>query len=427
MLSVTKFWVWLSIVCPPDIAWQVYRHFGSPEKAYFADTAEYQAVEGLTARQIAQMEDRTTATQRVERILEDCDRLGVHISTWQDADYPERLRNIYTPPMVLYLLGRPLRLEEECAIAVAGSRRCSAYGRSMAEKFSRDLTRQGALVVTGMAPGCDEAALIGAMRAGGSVAALLPGGVDVPFVDNAYYRQLYRDVPSLGTLISTYPPGTANDHAHFRFRNPVLTGLCVVTFCIEAPARSGVMQVAACAHDQQRTVYTIPANLTSTSAAGTNALLCSGLALPVMSAEDLLLPYRERYTRLTTAPSTAPKRKTPPPKSAVTEPEQKTQSAAPKAEKSPASGAETAPSQQKKVDSGEKSDYIDLRKSRATFTDDEQAVLLALQAGEKSAEELTAETGVPSARVLAALTLLTLRGYVEELSGGRFKTELRVK
>ncbi|MCD7837814.1 MAG: DNA-protecting protein DprA, partial [Clostridiales bacterium] len=303
MLSVTKFWVWLSNVCPPDVAWRVYRHFGSPETAYFADADEYRAIEGLSSKQIALLEDKSAAFRQVEQILANCDRLGAHISTWQDADYPERLRNIYTPPMVLYFLGKPLRLEEECAVAMAGSRRCSAYGRSMAEKFSRDLTRQGALVVTGMAPGCDEAALIGAMRAGGPVAALLPGGVDVPFEDNAYYRQLYRDVASLGTLISTYPPGTPNDHAHFRFRNPVLTGLCVTTLCIEAPSRSGVLQVAACAQEQQRTVYTIPANLTSASAAGTNALLCGGMALPVMSAEDLLLSYRERYTRLTPAAS----------------------------------------------------------------------------------------------------------------------------
>ncbi|MCD7928764.1 MAG: DNA-protecting protein DprA [Clostridiales bacterium] len=427
MLSVTKFWVWLSTVCSPDAAWRVYRHFGSPETAYFADMDEYQAVEGLTARQIAQLADKTAATRRVEQILADCDKLGAHISTWQDADYPERLRNIYTPPMVLYFLGRPLRLEEECAVAMAGSRRCSAYGRSMAEKFSRGLTRLGALVVTGMAPGCDEAALIGAMRAGGPVAALLPGGVDVPFEDNAYYRQLYRDVASLGTLISTYPPGTPNDHAHFRFRNPVLTGLCVVTLCIEAPARSGVLQVAACAQDQQRTVYTIPANLTSASAAGTNALLCNGLALPVMSAEDLLLPYRESYARLNPTPSAAAKPKAPPSKPAASQPENRDASPRPETAKVTAPRAEVPPAAEKKVDSGEKSDYIDLRKSRSTFTDDEQAVLLALQAGEKSAEELTAETGVPSARILAALTLLTLRGHVEELSGGRFKTGLRVK
>ncbi|MCC8074485.1 MAG: DNA-processing protein DprA [Clostridiales bacterium] len=416
MLSVTKFWVWLSTVCEPDIAWRVYCHFGSPETAYFADADEYRAVEGLSSKQIAQLGDKSASSQRVEQILADCDRLGVHISTWQDADYPERLRNIYTPPLVLYFLGKPLRLEEECAIAMAGSRRCSAYGRSMAEKFSRDLTRQGALVVTGMASGCDEAALIGAMQAGGPVAALLPGGVDVPFEDNAYYRQLYRDVASLGTLISTYPPGTDNDHAHFQFRNPVLTGLTVATLCIEAPSRSGVLQVAAFAQEQQRTVYTIPANLTSTSAAGTNALLCNGLALPVLSAEDLLLPYRDRYPRL------APK-----PRAAAPKPEKTAPVPAPETAKRTDPEAAAAPNQQKKVDSGEKSDYIDLRKSGSTFTDDEQAVLLALQAREKSAEELTAETGVPTSRTLAALTLLTLRGYVEELSGGRFKTELRVK
>ncbi|MCD7887795.1 MAG: DNA-protecting protein DprA [Clostridiales bacterium] len=414
MLSVTKYWVWLSTVCDPDAAWRVYRHFGSPETAYFADAAEYRAIEGLSARQLARLEDKSSASRQVEQILADCERLGVHISTWQDADYPERLRNIYTPPTVLYFLGHSLQLGEACAIAMAGSRRCSAYGRSMAERFSRELTQQGALVVTGMASGCDEAALIGAMRAGGPVAALLPGGVDVPFENNAYYRRLYGDVASLGALISPYPPGTPNDHAHFRFRNPVLTGLCVATLCVEAPSRSGVLQVAACAQDQQRTVYTVPANLTSSASAGTNDLLCSGLALPVLSAEQLLLPYRDRYVRLARAASAPQPEKAPP-------------SPAPTAAKKAAPEAEVPPKKQKKVDSGQKSDYIDLRKSDSVFTDDEQAVLLALQPGEASTEELAARVDIPVDRMMSALTLLHLRGLVEELPGSRFKTELRVK
>ncbi|MCD8008765.1 MAG: hypothetical protein LUF68_07520, partial [Clostridiales bacterium] len=119
--------------------------------------------------------------------------------------------------------------------------------------------------------------------------------------------------------------------------------------------------------------------------------------------------------------------KAPPAKPAASQPDNRDASPRPDTAKVSAARAEVPPAAEKKVDSGEKSDYIDLRKSRSTFTDDEQAVLLALQAGEKSAEELTAETGVPSARILAALTLLTLRGHVEELSGGRFKTGLRVK
>lgn len=420
MLSVTKFWIWLSVASDPAAAWLVYRHFGSPETAYFADTAQYRAIEGLEERQIAAFGDKST--HRAERILADCHRLGVHISTWQDADYPERLRNIHTPPLVLYFLGRPLHMEEECVIAMAGTRRCSSYGCSMARKFAYDLTKQGALVVTGMASGCDEAALVGAMQAGGPVAALLPGGVDVPFYDNDHYRQLYRDVAAYGTLVSTYPPGTPNDHSHFRFRNPVLTGLSVATLCIEASNRSGVLHVAACAQEQQRTLYTIPANLTSSHAAGTNALLCSGLALPVMSASDLLLTYQASFPQLTADSPRQPQAKAPrtaPEKSVKKEP-------LPTINKGKSAPEPTAPSE-KKVDTGERTDYIDLRNSNDTFTDDEQAVLLALQTGDRTGEELIAETNIPSPRVMATLTLLTLRGYVEELSGGRFRATVRVR
>lgn len=409
MLSAIKFWVWLSTVSDPYAAWQMYQHFGSPESAFYADAEALREVPGLNQKQLAAFQSPTLSG--AEQILHDCQQLGVHISTWQDADYPERLRSIPTPPLVLYLLGRPLHLEEECVIAMAGTRRCSSYGQAMAARFAGSLTRCGALVLTGMASGCDLAALNGALQANGPVAVLLPGGVNVPFVDNSYYRRLYDTVSRQGTLISTYPPGTPNDHRNFFYRNSVLTGLSSATLVIEAGQRSGTLNVAGRAQEQQRTLYSIPANLDSPTAAGTNTLICSGHALPVSSAEQILLPFYATFPRLRLDSRRISHGK-----------------AVPVGEKSPEKPApgsnfsqKVPPAAKKGVDTAADSDYIDLQAASSDFTDDEKALLRALESGHKTAEDLTAETGVPSSRALAALTTLTLRGFLKELAGGFFE------
>lgn len=420
-MAAAKFWIWLSAVGDPSAAWKVFQYFGDAEKAYFADPEEYQNIPGLRANQAAPFLNKEQGAKRVARIVADCKAKGVHICTWESAEYPQRLRHIDVPPLVLYLLGRPLNLEEECVVAMAGTRRCSPYGQAMSQRFAHQLTEEGALVLTGVASGCDEAAVVGALQAGGPLAVLLPGGVDIPFENTDFYRTLYQNIAALGTLISTYPPGTPNDHSHFRYRNSVLTGLSTAVLVVEAGLRSGTLNVAANANDQGRTVYTIPANLDSPTAMGTNGLLCSGQAFAVMSAEDIVVTVRDSFERLRQ------------PKAAKKHPvkgEKPLQDIA-KTEPAPLMNAaeEISPvdTTEKKVDTVSVSDYIDLKAAQNDYTDDELAVLLALQDGACTSEELTARTEVPSSRMLAALTLLTLRGSVKECGSGRFETSVRVK
>jgi DNA processing protein len=420
VLTATKFWLWLSLASDLKAAWLAYQHFGAPETAYFASEKQYQEIEGLNARQIADFSNKSM--ERVEQTLNDCHRLGVQIATWQDASYPERLRDISVPPVVLYFKGRPIQLDAECTIAVAGTRKCSNYGKNMAYRFARDLVRQGAVVVTGVAEGCDEAAVHGALDGGGTVVALLPGGVDVPFYNSVYYQQLYRDIAERGTLLSPYPPGTSNDHRHFQYRNPILTGLSVATLCVEASFRSGVMNVANCALEQGRSLYAVPANIDSRSAMGTNRLICDGLALPVMSASDILITSQASYQHLRVfhSSSFSPPQKTvptppaPPDKPVLTP--QTSLASSPSAPEIPSFS-------EKKVDTGDNSAYIDLRNDDDTLTEDEKILLQILRSGASSSEELTAESGLSTSRTMTALTLLVLKGRAEELEGGRFQVK----
>lgn len=135
-MASAKFWIWLSAVGDPVAAWKIYEHFGDVEKAYFADPEEYKLIPGLRAHQIAPFLNKEQGSKLVSKIVADCRALGVHICTWESADYPERLRYIDVPPLVLYLLGRPLRIEEECVVAMAGTRRCSPYGQAMSWRFA---------------------------------------------------------------------------------------------------------------------------------------------------------------------------------------------------------------------------------------------------------------------------------------------------
>lgn len=410
MLTTTKFWLWLTSRVPLMPAWKVLEHFGTPDKAYFAEKTEYDAVPDLTAEERLALSDKSV--EKADEILEDCQRLNVRILTWQDSDYPERLRSIELPPMVLYLKGRPIRFDEEAMIAMAGTRHASPYGMRMARTFARELTEGGALVVTGVAKGCDQNAVMGAFDARGNVVAVLPGGVDVPFQNDDSGKLLYRDLARYGTMVSEYPPGTPNHGEHFRQRNRILTGLCLALLCVEAGQRSGTLQVAAYAREQDRTTFVIPARVDDLSARGTNELICQGYALPVLSGHDILVHYTGMYPHLLrhTVP-VSPSRTAKKPAEIATEPVETS-----------AAEASTLPEDSKKgVDSGKTVDYIDLDTFDDTLTQDEKQILRSIGSNVVTTEELIAGTGLNAGSLMASLTLLTIRGLVISEDGGRFR------
>ena len=165
-MSNLKYWLWLTT--RRGLAGQqlltVLNHFGSPEGAYFSDQGEYRLVEGLSDEARRSMEDKSL--DDADRILGDCDRLGIQVLTMQDAMYPERLAAVHQPPLVLYWKGKPIAFDEEVAIAMVGTRSATPYGIRTATQLAMDLTRRGALLVSGIAQGIDAAAIRGALQAG---------------------------------------------------------------------------------------------------------------------------------------------------------------------------------------------------------------------------------------------------------------------
>ncbi len=419
-----KYWLWLAN--RKGLAGQnllrVLQHFGSPEGAYFSDPEEYRLIGDLPEAAVQALMDKSL--DGADRVLGDCDRLGIRILTMQDAAYPERLAAIHQPPPVLYWKGRPIAFDEEAAIAIVGTRNATPYGVQTAAALSMELTRNGALVVSGMAQGIDAAAVRGALRAGGSVVSVLAGGIDVVYPRQ--HRDLYADVAAVGALISEHPPGTEHRGAHFPVRNRVISGLSVGVVAVESGRVGGTLLTVNHALEQDREVFAVPGPWNASSSEGTNRLIQEGAAKLILCADDVLCEFTDRFPnrlrrvarmeprvteqRLEGAAVTPPPREPRPPK------------------KSEAPGTAAAVTEEKVVDNGRPVEYIDWKECKSSMSDDQQTVLLVLAEGQSlRADDIVERTQVPARRVLSALTVLQLRGYVTEESGKRFRGTVRLK
>ena len=411
-MSNLKYWLWLT--GRKGIAGQngmrVLNHFGSPERVYFSDLEEYRMIEGLSESTLKSLLDKSL--DGADRILGDCDRLGIQILTMQDSAYPERLAAIHQPPMVLYMKGRPVAFDEEAAVAIVGTRDATAYGAWAATQLSMELTHSGALIVSGMAEGIDAAAVRGALKSGGPVVSVLAGGIDVVYPRE--HRNLYEDVAATGTLISEYPPGTAHLGSHFPVRNRIISGLSVGVIAVESTRYGGTLYTVGHALDQDREVFAVPGPIGAETSEGTNRLIQEGAAKLIMNAEDVICELIDRFPHKL--------RRKAPMKPCVAQ--QRTADAVDMAAKN--DQAKTV-QEKKEVDIQPEVEYIDWQDCKVNMTDDQQVVFLAL--GEKSlrSDDLIELTQMPAQRVLSSLTILQIQGYVTEEQGKRFRSTVRLK
>ena len=389
-MAALKYWVWLTAL--PGLSNRsrllLLERYGSPEDVYYADPEELAQVEGLTPGQAALLADKSLS--RADRILADCARGDIFLLTMQDALYPDRLRNIYDPPVLLYGKGSLPLFDEEAAIAVVGTRSCTPYGLRCAHRMGYELARQGAVVVSGMAKGIDGAAMRGALQAGGFTAAVLGGGADVVYP--AANRRLYEDIAATGVILSEYPPGTEPRGDHFPVRNRLLSALSLATVVVEAPEKSGALITAATALEQGREVFAVPGPFDAPKSRGCNALIREGAGL-VCEAWDVLSFYESRFPH-----KLRPLRATIPPLPKGAEPE---------------GDAPAVPVQETPAPTTPVLPVLDISQDTAGLTDDQIAVLSVLQADIPTLTDdaaLLAE--LPVRRVLSALTVLEIDGYV---------------
>jgi DNA processing protein len=223
---------------------------------------------------------RIEAEQEWQRVR---DQRGA-ILTYEDADYPERLREIFDPPPVLWALG-DLQLLSRPAIAVVGTRHPTPYGTGMAEVLARDLASHRLVVLSGMARGIDTAAHRGALAAGGSTVAVWGTGIDVIYPKEN--KPLAENIlVAGGAILSEYRLGTFPAPQNFPKRNRILSGMSIGVLVVEAGENSGTRVTARCALEQDRDVYAVPGNVTTKNAWGPNTLIKQGAKL-VATWEDV--------------------------------------------------------------------------------------------------------------------------------------------
>jgi DNA processing protein len=206
------------------------------------------------------------------------------ILTYEDADYPERRREIFDPPPVLWALG-DLQLLARPAIAIVGTRHPTPYGTGMAEVLARDLASHRLVVLSGMARGIDTAAHRGALAASGSTVAVWGTGVDVIYPKEN--KSLAENIlVAGGAILSEYRLGTFPAPQNFPKRNRILSGMSIGVLVVEAGENSGTRVTARCALEQDRDVYAVPGNVTTKNAWGPNTLIKQGAKL-VATWEDV--------------------------------------------------------------------------------------------------------------------------------------------
>lgn len=256
--------------------------FGDIKAAWDAPVDALYAT-GLSAKLVENLVQLRSSVS-LEKIYDDIQTKGIEVITWEDPNYPERLKEIDGSPPVLYLRGE-LKSEDEWAVAIVGTRRVTSYGRQVTENIAGTLAHSGVTVVSGLARGVDAIAHQAALEAGGRTLAVLGCGVDRIYPPE--HRRLGEQINLSGALISDYPLGTPPEGQNFPPRNRIIAGLSMAVVVVEAGQRSGALITANFAGEQGRDVFAVPGNVYAPQSKGTNRLIQQG-AHPLLSPKDVL-------------------------------------------------------------------------------------------------------------------------------------------
>lgn len=383
-MARTKYWLWFSSVPSLTAAQKnrILEQMGGPDKVFFAEGEELLVCPAVREKDLDKLLDKSM--ERVSRILTVCEEKGIRILTRQDADYPERLRHIPDPPAVLYVWGKLPSVDDLAAVAVVGTRKATPYGLKMAQKLGREISEAGGLVVSGLAEGIDSAAMEAAIRAGGSSIGVLGTAIDEIYPK--FNKPLFEKVRTVGALVSEYPPGMRTYPSDFKQRNRIIAALSLGVVVVEAPVRSGSLDTAGHALEQNRDVYAVPGNADAPAFSGCLKLIREG-AEPVTCGGDVMAHYARRFAPME---------------------------------------VKSSPTQFKKeIDKPKDLLYIGLREKIQSLPEHQRTVALAMTEPEMLAEDIIEKTGLTAPQVSSALTMLQIAGLVRPGSGKRYSLDIK--
>lgn len=257
--------------------------FGSAEAVLQQSAERLQQVPGIgaaTANRFAEPSYSLAAAEMLER----CRQLGIQLMVRGDRDYPSGVAEMGDAPPVLFVRGR-IRVQDQLAVAIVGSRRCTTYGRRQAERLAAALARAGITVVSGLARGIDGAAHRGALAAGGRTLAVLATGVSEIYPPE--HADLALEIVRCGALVSEFPLHQKPRPGLFPQRNRIISALSLGVIIVEATRNSGALYTARHAMEQGREVFALPGPVDSIASEGCHELIRDGATL-VRNVDDVL-------------------------------------------------------------------------------------------------------------------------------------------
>ena len=396
------YWIWFAQLRGISLRnkRQLLESFADPEEIYLADLKNFpkEMAEALAQKDLTE----------ARKICGQCTDGGIRVLTYAEDAYPERLRNIEDPPMVLYVKGQLPDWQKQPVIAVVGTRKASGYGLQTAHLLGAQIAVCGGLVVSGVATGIDRLSMEGALDGGKPVVGVLGCGVDVVYP--AGNRDLYQRIQETGCLLSEFVPGSRPYPGNFLQRNRIISGISDGVLVVEAPERSGALNTAQHGFSQGRDMFAVPGNLGVDTCKGSNGLLQEG-AYAVLSGWDVVKHYEPLYPGVVeTRLGTLHKQKEAP---------------LPKVAESPVVPAESVQERESPakiaIDNWDKSTYSVINKKPVGLNDQEAAIFDLLSEKPQYPDSIMDAAELPFGTVQSVLTRLAIKGLVSYESDGRIR------
>ncbi len=276
---------------------KILKFFGNLEIAWKATLSDFQkaGIEKDIAYQILNMQKNIDPDSEMEKL----EKENIKAITFLDKEYPKLLKEIHSPPALLYIKGQ-FKKEDKFAISIVGARKATSYGRQITYEIAYNIAKSGLTIVSGLAIGIDTQAHKAVLDVGGRTIAVLACGLDNNSIYPSINRKLADQIANCGAVISEYPIRTPALRHYFPARNRIISGLSLGTLVTECAEKSGAQITVKHSLEQNREVFAIPGNIYSKNSIGPNNLIKMG-AKSVTSFEDILdelnLNQASEYTK----------------------------------------------------------------------------------------------------------------------------------
>ena len=281
-----KYWIWFSkikkLTCVQKE--KLLNKYGTIENIWNLDVKKLKNETMLSDEEINAIVDKT-AREKLEQYEYYMEKNNIKMINIMDDEYPEKLKNIYDKPIVLFTKGNT-ELLKNISVAMVGCRDCTNYGKKIAQKLAYDLAKENICIVSGLAKGIDKFSHIGALEAKGKTIAVIGNGLDYvyPFENKDLYERIIKNN---GLIVTEYIIGTKPEKLNFPARNRIISALSNAVVVVEAKVKSGSLITAEFGLEYGKEILAVPGNIDNLNSQGTNLLIKDG-ACVVTNYKDVL-------------------------------------------------------------------------------------------------------------------------------------------